>query len=199
LTLPRFFARLRKRMSSPSVASRARPAPARSARWWGIGLAKASVALAIVYAPLGWFSGHYRIVYDSIKGANCLPYSVFLVDLRDHATDRGAYIAFVTRQMEPFYANGTLAVKQIAAVPGDRVQVGAEGVAINGRLQGALLHLRKGERLWRMGRRIVDVERDELVPQGHLWMMGTNPRSYDSRYWGYIENEQIVGRAIPLW
>lgn len=194
-----FFGRLRKRMSNPESATATRPATPRSGRWWAIGIAKASVALAIVYAPLGWFSGHYRIVYDSIKGANCLPYSVFLVDLRDRATDRGEYIAFVTRQMEPFYANGTIAVKQIAAVPGDRVQVGKQGVAVNGRLQGALLHLKEGERLWRMGRRISDVERDERVPQGHLWMMGTNPRSYDSRYWGYIENEQIIGRAIPLW
>lgn len=186
-------------MSNPESGADTHRAQPRTARWWAIGLVKASVAIAIVYAPLGWFSGHYRIVYDSIKGANCLPYSVFLVDLSDHATDRGEYIAFVSRQMEPFYANGTIAVKQIAAVPGDRVQVGAQGVAINGRVQGALLHLKEGERLWRMGRRISDVERDELVPQGHLWMMGTNPRSYDSRYWGYIENEQIIGRAIPLW
>lgn len=155
--------------------------------------------MAIVSAPLGWFSGHYRIVYDSIKGENCLPYSVFLVDLRDRVTDRGEYIAFVTRQMEPFYANGTVAVKLIAGVPGDRVQVGTEGVAINGHRWGALLHLKDGEKLWRMGRRLSDVERDEVIPEGHLWMMGTNPRSYDSRYWGYIDNEQIIGRAIPLW
>lgn len=194
-----FFGRLRRSMSSPEATTATSRAQARSARWWAIGLAKASVALAIVYLPLAWFADHYRIVYDSVKGANCLPYSVFLVDLRDRATDRGQYIAFVTRQMEPFYADGTIAVKQIAAVPGDRVQVSTQGVAINGHVQGALLHLKEGERLWRMGRRISDVERDELVPQGHLWMMGTNPRSYDSRYWGYIENEQIIGRAIPLW
>lgn len=168
-------------------------------RWWLTGLTKVGIAAVIVYVPLHWFAGHYRIVYDAIKGANCLPYSVFLVDLDDRAADRGRYIAFVTRQMEPFYANGTLAVKQIAAVPGDHVQVSAAGVAINGRSHGELVHLKEGERLWRIGRRLADVERDELVPEGHLWMMGTYARSYDSRYWGYIENEQIVGRAIPLW
>ena len=182
-----------------SLATVAAPARPRSARWWAIGLAKAAVAVAIVYAPLAWFAGHYRIVYDSIKGANCLPYSVFLVDLHERATDRGEYIAFVSRQMEPFYANGTVAVKLIAGVAGDRVKVGAEGVSINGRLWGALLHLKDGEKLWRLGRRVSDVERNEVIPQGHLWMMGTNPRSYDSRYWGYIDNEQIIGRAIPLW
>lgn len=164
-----------------------------------MGLANAAAALVIVYVPLDWFAEHYRIVYDSIKGANCLPYSVFLVDLRDRATDRGEYVAFVSKQMEPFYANGTIAVKLVAGVPGDRVTVNETGVSINGRHLGTLLHLKDGERLWRMGRRVADVARDERIPDGHLWMMGTNARSYDSRYWGYIENEQVIGRAIPLW
>jgi conjugal transfer pilin signal peptidase TrbI len=187
-------------MSNPSEAAggHARKLP-RSARGWVMGLVNAAAALAIVYVPLDWFAEHYRIVYDSIKGANCLPYSVFLVDLRDRATDRGEYVAFVSKQMEPFYANGTIAVKLVAGVPGDRVTVNETGVSINGRHLGTLLHLKDGERLWRMGRRVADVERDERIPDGHLWMMGTNPRSYDSRYWGYIENEQVIGRAIPLW
>jgi conjugal transfer pilin signal peptidase TrbI len=171
----------------------------RGPRWWLIGLTKACVALAIIYVPLSAFASHYRIVYDSIKGANCLPYSVFLVDLRDRAVERDEYVAFVSMQMEPFYQNGTLAVKLVAGVPGDHVTVNAKGVSVNGRYMGSLLHLQDGERLWRMGRRVDEVERDEQVPVGHLWMMGTNPRSYDSRYWGYIQKSQVVGRAIPLW
>lgn len=171
----------------------------RGVRWWLIGFAKAAAALAIIYVPLSAFASHYRIVYDSINGANCLPYSVFLVDLRDRVVERDEYIAFVSMQMEPFYQNGTLAVKLVAGVPGDHVTVNAKGVSVNGRHMGSLLHLQQGERLWQMGRRVGDVERDEQVPPGRLWMMGTNPRSYDSRYWGYIQKNQVVGRAIPLW
>lgn len=171
----------------------------RGARWWLIGCTKATAALAITYVPLAVFASHYRIVYDSIQGANCLPYSVFLVDLRDRSAERDEYIAFVSMQMEPFYQNGTLAVKLVAGVPGDHVTVNTKGVSVNGRYMGTLLHLQEGERLWQMGRRAGEVERDEQVPLGRLWMMGTNPRSYDSRYWGYIQNNQVVGRAIPLW
>lgn len=171
----------------------------RGERRWLRGFTCAAVALAIVYVPLMAFASNYRIVYDSIKGANCLPYSVFLVDLRDRVVERDEYIAFVSMQMEPFYKNGTLAVKLAAGVPGDHITVNERGVAVNGHHMGALLHLQEGEKLWRMGRRIGDVERDEQVPVGRLWMMGTNPRSYDSRYWGYIKNDQVIGRAIPLW
>lgn len=185
-------------MWSRSSIISAKP-PMGSARWWREGIGKALLAFALVLLPLAWFAGHYRIVYDAIQGANCLPYSVFLVDLTDQKAQRGAYVAFVTRQMEPFYANGTLAVKEVAGIPGDRVKVSESGVVVNGKPRGSLLHLREGERLWRMGRRISEVERDEVVPLGHLWMMGTHPRSFDSRYWGYIDHEQVIGRAIPLW
>lgn len=168
-------------------------------RWWVAGLAKALLALVIVYAPLQMFAARYRIVYDAIEGANCLPYSVFLVDLRATNIKRGDYTAFIAEQMEPFYKNGTLAVKLAMAVPSDRVSVGESGVRINGEFKGALLHLQPGERLWRMGKRVADVERDEEVPAGRLWMMGTHARSFDARYWGYIESKQVIGRAIPLF
>jgi conjugal transfer pilin signal peptidase TrbI len=188
--------------------------------WWAIGLAKVSVALAVMYAPLAWFEGHYRIVYDAIKGPGCLPYSVYLVDLRDRALGRGEYVAFRSPHIERFYnlsrggvvlsgeersggsadaPRATIVVKVIAGVPGDHVTVNDQGVAINGRSWGGLPHLQVGEKLWRMGVRLADVRRDERIPEGHLWVAGTNPRSFDSRYWGYVRTDEVVGRAIPMW
>ena len=176
-----------------------KPVQKRSMRWWAIGVGKGLAALVIVYVPLAAFGAHYRIVYDSVKGANCLPYTVFLVDIDDRSVGRGDYVAFISRQMEPFYGDGTAVVKIAVGVPGDHVRVDSEGVMVNDRNWGTLRHLERGQKLWSMGRRLSDVERDEVVPAGHLWMMGTHPRSYDSRYWGFIKYEQVVGRAIPLW
>jgi len=37
------------------------------------------------------------------------------------------------------------------------------------------------------------------VPENSYFMMGTNPRSYDSKYFGFIHGDEFLYKAIPIW
>jgi len=37
------------------------------------------------------------------------------------------------------------------------------------------------------------------VPEDNFFMIGSNPRSFDSRYFGFIHADDILYKALPLW
>jgi conjugative transfer signal peptidase TraF len=88
-------------------------------------------------------------------------------------------------------------VKQIVAVPGDRIDLGRGGVRVNGEpIAGSELLDRDSQ-----GEPLAHAEEGEIVlADGRYWVMGTNVRrSWDSRYFGPVARAQIVGGARPLW
>jgi conjugal transfer pilin signal peptidase TrbI len=42
-------------------------------------------------------------------------------------------------------------------------------------------------------------KRDETIPAAAYWVTGKAPKSFDSRYWGYVYDYQVIGRAYALF
>lgn len=83
------------------------------------------------------------------------------------------------------------AAKLVAGVPGDHLQVKTTGVWVNGQQQVA------GTALARLYPDFQEV--DTVIPAGAYFMVGTHPRSDDSRYWGLLKREFIEGKAYGIY
>jgi conjugal transfer pilin signal peptidase TrbI len=51
----------------------------------------------------------------------------------------------------------------------------------------------------KLGKQPGSFDRKEIVPAGQLLLLGTEPRSFDGRYWGFVPENEIVAKATPIW
>ena len=49
------------------------------------------------------------------------------------------------------------------------------------------------------GRELPQFEFIGPVPDNSFFMVGTNPRSFDSRYFGFVHADDFLYKALPLW
>ena len=172
----------------PAAATRRQRMP------WPRFLVRAGLALVLTLGAGAYLIERFRIGYDD-QDHQCLPPSRwFLIDRHDREVTQGGMIAFAALGLAPYFRDGQTIIKRAAAVPGDRVEVGLETVRINGATVGEGLALART-----LNRPPTDFLRDDVVPPGHLWMMGATADSFDSRYWGFLPEHQVIGRAHVLW
>ena len=107
-------------------------------------------------------------------------------------------------------------IKRVVGIPGDRVRYQDKTIYINGKKQTQIFvaqvpaefpeALRYREKLGEIEHMIQrdtfkQTRIDEwLVPEGFYCVLGDNrDQSSDSRYWGFVSEEDIVGKAILVW
>jgi conjugative transfer signal peptidase TraF len=103
------------------------------------------------------------------------------------------------RYVAPGFCPGRLVplLKPVAAVAGDRVTTAANGITVNGRAIPNSAPVGKDEG----GRPLKAYPFGTyIVPLGHVWLISSyDPFSYDSRYFGPLDVNQIGDKERPLW
>lgn len=158
-------------------------------------LLKAIPVLAVVLYAGHYLESRFSIGIDDQKEL-CLPgdHHWFLIDHHDVAIWRGDLVAFYAdKRMAPWFKDRQIFVKIATGVPGDTVHVNKTQTEVNGKPVAVGLGLSE-----KLGKAVSDFIRRENVPNSALWVTGTNPKSFDSRYWGYVYDSQVIGRAYPL-
>jgi signal peptidase I len=115
-----------------------------------------------------------------------------------HDVNRGDLVVFERPEGEPNQDVKDL-IKRVVALPGEEVVIEDNSVWIDGeRLDES--YLPTGT-VTKQGTTNCTTTSPCAVPEGSIWVMGDNrEHSFDSRYFGPIEEDTIVGRAfLRIW
>ena len=161
-------------------------------------------AWRILFAiPLLWgvvSGGHaltsrYSIGIDDQKDL-CLKgnHRLFLIDHWDRTFQKEDLIAFkADNRMTPFFSLETTFIKRVKGVEGDEVGKRGEILTVNGQKVGEGFPLTNHPGVTQ----VIDQRPFRVQPLTY-WAMGDQPKSFDSRYWGVVFSQQVVGKAYVL-
>ncbi len=112
------------------------------------------------------------------------------VTYKSSQPQKGEIIVFRSLQNDRIFL-----IKRVIAVPGDKIQRQDNGIIMVGNLQGRVSEQGVVENLGVLGK-----YSNSPIPNGYIAVMGDNrEESYDSRMFGLIPIEKIVGKAFVVY
>jgi len=159
---------------------------------------KAHALIALGFALLAAVaSGPKRLVLVWNRSPS-VPIGLYLVLARpphvgDYVVIRLSGTMQALAERRNYIGPNTPLLKRVAASEGDRVCRRGQGVLISGQQVAIALGAD------RAGKPMPVWQGCHQLQHGQAFVLGTQPESFDSRYFGPIDREQIAGAAIPLF
>lgn len=153
---------------------------------------KMALITGAIFIAGALFTSRFKFGYDG-QIYKCIPgYSLYLIDKWDKSLTKGKTYAIHAKNTDPLIKEGTTLIKYLRGVPGDKVEIRADTkIYVNDQMTGG--GLRYAENLGMPKEAFFG----STILSGY-WFMGTSIYSFDSRYWGAAQEDQIIGRAYPI-
>lgn len=163
--------------------------------WWRLNRREQAVAIVFLAFIL---AGAWLPSRVTVATSGSLDHRVFFLLPAPAKVELDDYLVFrhqgLSQVQQGLRADHDQMIKKVCCLPGDHLTMDAANhFFCNGRSLGQALEADS------KGRPLPQFLFKGQVPAGKLFMVGTHPRSYDSKYYGFIDVHEISHQALPLW
>lgn len=163
---------------------------------WRRRVAKLIIVMIILAVVCMYVGARYRIGHDQQLTLSIPGDRVYVIDLWNHSPERGGRFAFRSEGLEPVFDDGTIMVKFMEGMPGDHVRIGAGDQIIINDKPTSFFGLHQASTL---GMSAESFRGEGTLGDGEYWFLAPHKLSIDSRYYGSVNEQRIVGRAYPIY
>lgn len=154
------------------------------------------IGLSIALLCYGYFSSRYMIGLASYYQLPCIDAKLMIIDKWQKDIPEGALASFRMNKQNDFFEPGLAWTKVVGGREGTTVKVERDRVVIN---DNQIRTVSISHLLPHVSLKEEDLLVTHTVPKDAYFMIGETPTSYDSRYWGFIDQSEIIGRAYVVF
>lgn len=147
------------------------------------------IALVLIAYVFSRFSFGHGLLHG------CIPADYYMIDHKNRTFEVGELVAFTMPMDVPFIKKGATVVKIVAGKGGDKIKVTMQGV-----YNGDRFFPTDAERISKKYKIPKEsIERVITVPDGDMFLVGQTDYSYDSRFWGTIKSNSVIGKTYAIY
>lgn len=163
---------------------------------------KWSLAAALGFTVFFGISSKQYEIGPATSAAHCLYSSFFVIDKADSQLSRNKLIAFkqtIHNDILP-QANDQVWIKRLVGLPGDTVQVELRKVTVTNENGSSFEYpLDATQLLQVIDYSISDITKTITLSDGEIFLIGETSGSFDSRFWGPQNINNIIGTGYALF
>lgn len=145
------------------------------------------IATLVIFATIS----RYKIAFQTDYSVD---FQVGILDEKDKDIKKGELFGFYFLAVKNDDRYGWRFVKRLACSEGDFLESRGRDFYCNGRYIGtAKTKDKKGKPINLL------FQYKGRIGKGDYFAIGDTKDSYDSKYWGFVKKEWIIGKVTPLW
>lgn len=152
-------------------------------------IALAIVVFVILYIIIGFVTNYFGIGLIRTQSID-KQVMIYTKDFKNKEL-KDKLIYFLLPKDTPYFSRFSNFAKYVRCESGDTLSVKDLEYFCNDKLIGVAKTKDKN------GKEVEPFVFNGIIPQGKYFVMGTHERSYDSRYWGFVDKNLIQG--VSIW